>query len=246
MKYLLTMICLIMLAGCGHQPVKKTTITVSAAASLKDALGDIKKNYEKIHPNINIVYNFGASGTLSNQIQAGAPADLFFSASTKDMTKLTAGGDIKQEDSTPLLKNRLVIISSKKLTSPADLTDSAVNKIAVGTPETVPAGMYAKSALTHLHLWSQLQPKIVYTKDVRQVLTYVESGNVDAGIVYLTDALTSKSARLTLADNLHEPIVYPLGIVRATKHRQAAHDFYQYMQSAHSKKVYQSYGFTVQ
>ncbi|TDM12893.1 molybdate ABC transporter substrate-binding protein [Macrococcus lamae] len=235
--------CIVLLTGCDSQ---KTTVTVSAAASLKDALGDIEKYYEKSHPNIDIVYNFGASGTLSNQIKAGAPVDLFFSASVKDMNKLIKNSDISKENTASLLKNRLVLISKKKHISPVHLTDSNIKRIAIGTPETVPAGIYAKSAINKLQLWSKVKNKIIYTKDVRQVLTYVESGNVDAGIVYYTDALPTSLETCAISNQLHEPITYPLGIVSSAKDLKATQDFYHYLQNNQSKKVYRSYGFTVE
>ncbi len=244
MKRLLLIICLIMSTGCSNRN-EQTTITVSAAASLKDALTDIAKNYEKTHPHINIVYNFGGSGTLANQIQSGAPADLFFSASNKEMNRVIAANAIHKKNTVSVLTNQLVIVSQQQLFSPEELSAAHIRKIAVGTPETVPAGMYAKSALTEWHLWSQLTEKFVFTKDVRQVLTYVESGNVDAGIVYQTDALTSELNRYPMGDKRDTPITYPLGIVTATKHFKEAQNFYNYLQSNQSKKVYDAYGFIV-
>lgn len=127
-----------------------------------------------------------------------------------------------------------------------NLTDS--EKIALGTPESVPAGAYGKESLTNLSLWDKVKDKIVYGKDVRQVLSYVETGNVDAGVVYKTDALISKKVKIvdeTKADT-HSPIVYPLGIVKDTKHPKEAKQFYDYLQTDEAMKVFEKYGFTAE
>lgn len=126
-----------------------------------------------------------------------------------------------------------------------DLTKSGVEKLAIGTPESVPAGKYAKETLTNLHLWSKVQSKIVYGKDVRQVLSYIETGNADAGVVYRTDALTSDQVEVaeTAASKLHTPIIYPLGIVKQTKHREQAEAFYKFLQSDQAIQKMEKYGF---
>lgn len=132
------------------------------------------------------------------------------------------------------------------VTNFSNLADS--EKIALGTPESVPAGAYGKESLTKLSLWDKVKDKIVYGKDVRQVLSYVETGNVDAGVVYKTDALISKKVKIideAKADT-HSPIVYPLGIVKATKHRKEAQKFYDYLQTDEAMKVFEKYGFTAE
>ncbi|WP_438420628.1 molybdate ABC transporter substrate-binding protein [Bacillus siamensis] len=243
-------------AGCSSgQSAKggqneKVTLTVSAAASAQDALKEIQTNYEKSHSNVAIQDNFGSSGTLQKQISQGAGADLFFSAAEDKFEKLVQDGDIDKKDSTDLLKNDLVMIVPEKnsahLTHLNDLKKDSTEKIALGTPESVPAGQYAKQSLTKLSLWDKVKDKVVYAKDVRQVLSYVETGNVDAGLVYKTDALISKKVKITdeAPVKTHDPIVYPLGIVKDTKHRKEAEAFYQYLQSDAAMKVFKKYGFT--
>ena len=148
-----------------------------------------------------------------------------------------------------LLKNQLVVIvpydSKEKLTTITQLTDKAFKKVAVGQPESVPAGQYAQQSLTAKHVWDTLQGKLVFAKDVRQVLTYVETGNTDAGFVYKTDALTSKKVRiaLTVGEHVHKAIHYPVGIVKDSRHQVEAKAFYNFLQSKEALGVFTSYGF---
>ncbi|MEG8304281.1 MULTISPECIES: molybdate ABC transporter substrate-binding protein [Bacillus] len=229
---------------------KKVTLTVSAAASAQNALEEIQKNYEKTHHNITIQDNFGSSGALQKQISQGAGADLFFSAAEDKFQKLVDDGDIAKKDSTHLVGNEIVLVVPKDGDSPVtgfdNLTDS--EKIALGTPESVPAGAYGKESLTKLSLWDKVKDKIVYGKDVRQVLSYVETGNVDAGAVYKTDALISKKVKIVdeAKADTHSPIVYPLGIVKDTKHHKEAKEFYDYLQTDEAMKVFEKYGFTAE
>ncbi len=252
----MTMLLAFALFGCqagkdasGKDQSEDVQLTVSAAASLKDVLTELSSEYKKDHPNVTVKFNFGSSGALQQQIEQGAPADLFFSAAQDKFDRLVEQGLISKSDSVNLLENSLVLIvpkeKAKQVKSFEDLTKSGVDKLAVGKPESVPAGKYAKETLTSLHLWSKVQSKIVYGKDVRQVLSYVETGNADAGAVYRTDALTSDQVKVveTAASDLHTPIIYPLGIVKNTKHREQAEQFYKFLQSDESVKKMEKYGF---
>ncbi|WP_342424333.1 molybdate ABC transporter substrate-binding protein [Paenibacillus sp. FSL E2-0178] len=229
------------------QAAKKTEIIISAAASLQDSLDKIAVTYEKQHPGIDLVFNYGASGTLQKQIEQGAPADLFFSAGDKQMTALVDGGLIS--DNTELLKNQLVLVvpsdSKTSITTITQLTDKAFKKVAVGQPESVPAGQYAQQSLTAKKVWDTLQSKLVFAKDVRQVLSYVETGNADAGFVYKTDALTSNKVKiaLTVGGHVHKAINYPVGIVKESSHQAEAKAFYDYVQTTAADAVFTSYGF---
>jgi molybdate transport system substrate-binding protein len=228
-------------------PVKNVELTVSAAASLQDALTDIKTSFEKEHPNVKLTYNFGASGALQQQISQGAPVDLFFSAAEDKFQSLVTAGLIEKKNGTDLLGNDLVLIvpkdSNKGIKTFEDLTKA--DKIALGTPESVPAGQYGKETLGKLNIWTSIEGKIVYAKDVRSVLTYVESGNVDAGIVYKTDALTSSKVKIvvTAGENTHEPIIYPVGIIKNSSHPKETALFYDYLQNQNSKKIFEKYGY---
>lgn len=224
-------------------------LTISAAASLTDSLQEIQTLYQQQHPNVSLTFNFAASGTLQKQIEQGAPADLFFSAGSKQMEALLSAKLIDTAHEKDLLANQLVLVvpkdSSFSLTSPKDLTNENIKKIAVGTPESVPAGMYAKQTLESASLWDSLQSKLVLTKDVKQVLSYVETGNAEAGFVYKTDAMDSdgvKVAFTTKADS-HDPILYPAGIVSATTHPQEAAAFYDYLQTDEAQAIFVKHGF---
>jgi molybdate transport system substrate-binding protein len=226
---------------------KHTELLISAAASLQDSLEEVAKQYEKEHPEIKLTFNYGSSGTLQKQIEQGASADLFFSAGQKQMDALTKQDLITT--SKTVLRNDLVLVipadSKQTFTGVKQLTDASIKKIAIGQPESVPAGQYAKETLTARQLWDTLQGKLVYAKDVRQVLTYVETGNVEAGFVYKTDALTSKKVKIAInvSPDVHTPIVYPVGVIKDTKHNAEATAFYTYLQSKAASSVFTKYGF---
>ncbi|MDN8592339.1 molybdate ABC transporter substrate-binding protein [Paenibacillus sp. 11B] len=226
-------------------------LTISAAASLTDAMKEIEANYEKSHPYIELNFNFGASGALQQQIEQGAPADVFVSAATKNMNALVDEKLIASGDQKSLLQNSLVAIipadSSNTVTSEKDLTADSIKTVAIGIPESVPAGTYAKEALTNAKLWDQLEGKLVQGKDVRQVLQYVETGNADAGFVYKTDALTSDQVKIAFEvdQNSYTPANYPVGIIEGTKHRTEAEQFYTYLQTPEVLDVFAKYGFSI-
>jgi len=248
----LILIMAAVIAGCGGgkqpgataEPVK---LTVSAAASLTDALGELKTIYEKQRDNVIITYNFGASGPLQKQIEEGAPVDLFISAGKSQMDTLAGKGLIHEESRKDLLGNELVLIAGKdsSLSGFDGLAGADVSKIAVGVPESAPAGMYARETLTAMKLWDKVQPKLVLAKDVRQVLRYVETGNVDAGLVYRSDAMTSDKVKVVAAapDDSHKPIVYPMAVIKSTKHQKEAGDFTSFLQGGEASRVFGKYGF---
>ena len=228
---------------------RKVVLTISAAASLKDSLIEIQNVYEKSHPNVKLRYNFGASGALQQQIENGAPVDLFFSAGKDKFNQLIKEGLIKKNESVDLIGNELVLIEPKntnfQVKNFEDLKSNEVKKISIGTPELVPAGQYAKESFEHMNLWPSINQKIVYAKDVRQVLSYVETGNVDAGVVYKTDALTSKKVKIveTANNQTHQPIIYPVGIINDTKNHNETKKFYLFLQSKKSMEIFEKHGF---
>lgn len=242
-----------LLLGTFLQPVTasaaaKTPIRISAAVSLKNALTVLKQSYEKSTPNVELVINYGSSGLLQKQIEEGAPADIFLSAGHKQLDQLERKGLVLPGTRTHLLANELVLIVSKekksRIKSFADLVDNA-QSLSIGQPETVPAGMYAKETLINLKLWEQLKKRTMFAKDVRQVLAYVESGNVDAGLVYQTDTLALKSGSIVAfaPAGSHTAIVYPLAIMKDAKNRTAAEKFLAYLKSASAAKVFTAHKF---
>ncbi|MBD8497343.1 molybdate ABC transporter substrate-binding protein [Paenibacillus sp. CAU 1523] len=231
--------------------IEKVELTISAAASLTDALTEIQKSYEAANTNMKLNFNFGGSGALQQQIEQGAPVDLFLSAAPKNMNALVDKKLIDTNQQRTLLTNELVVVvpssASITLESLGDLTKENIKKMAIGIPESVPAGNYAKEALTHAQLWESLQAKTVQAKDVRQVLQYVETENVEAGFVYKTDALSSSKVKIAFSvdPNSYTPVQYPIGIVKSSKHSKESEAFYTYLQSKEALDVFVKYGFSI-
>ncbi|MGI6548520.1 MAG: molybdate ABC transporter substrate-binding protein [Syntrophomonadales bacterium] len=226
---------------------EKIELTVAAAASLQDAAKEIKELYADKHPEVEITYNFASSGTLQKQIEEGAPADLFISAGKKQMDALAEKDLIVKESRRDLLGNKLVLIAARDvaLEDFDGLTSPSIKKISIGTPETVPAGKYAEETLTSMELYDRLLPKIVFAKDVRAVLNYVETGNAQAGMVYMSDTYQVDDIVVITAapEESHSPIVYPMAIVKASKNQSAAQAFSEFLSSSEAAAVFTKYGF---
>lgn len=226
----------------------ETTLTISAASSLKDVMGDIKQLYTQEKPTVTITYNFGASGALQQQIEQGAPIDIFISAATKQIDTLQEKKLLIDDTRKNLLTNKVVLIvptNNPGISDWKNLTDSKIKQVAFAEPGSVPAGKYAQEVLTSLGIFDKVKVKTVFAKDVRQVLNYVETGNVDAGIVYQTDAKLSKKVRVVAiaADNLHSPIVYPVALLKRSQNQATAREFIQFLDSKQSTDVFEKYGF---
>lgn len=227
---------------------KPNAVTVSAAISLKDALDQLGREYERDHPGAEITFNYAGSGTLQHQIEQGAPVDIFFSAAQKQMDALQSAGLIVPETRHDIVANDLVLIapsSSDEIHTFQDLAKATVKTVAIGEPATVPAGMYAQQTLEHLNLWAAVQKKMVFAKDVRQVLTFVATGNADAGLVYRTDAQTSPKIRtiFTAPPSSHDPIVYPAAVLKNAKDAGAARAFLGFLETPHALEIFKTYGF---
>ena len=251
----------LMAAGCGggsQPPAPKATeaqqpveLNISAAVSLKDALTEIQTNYQKKNPSVKLLFNLGASGSLQKQIEQGAPADIFISAAPQQMNELEAKNLVNKATRKNLVENKLVLIvpqdSKLGLAKFEDLTKPEVKQISVGEPMVVPAGQYAQQVLQKLGVWDQVKGKAVLAKDVRTVLTYVETGNVDAGIVYKTDAAASNKVKIaaTAPEESHQPIIYPAAVLSGTKNPKAAEEFLAYMAGPEGKTVFEKYGFVM-
>jgi molybdate transport system substrate-binding protein len=224
-------------------------ITVSAAASLRDAFREISKQYEE-RTGTKINFNFGASGALQKQIESGAPVDVFASAGIPQMDALATQGLIVPEMRRDFARNTLVLIvpadSTSGITSFADLGGAKVAKLAVGNPKTVPVGQYAEQSLTRLGLWQRLGPRLILAEDVRQALDYVARGEVDAGIVYASDVRATGERVGTVATapaDSHDPILYPIAVVRASSHQEAARAFIDVVISDDGQRILEKYGF---
>lgn len=256
---IILLVSLLVLTGCAGKkteatpevgPEKQVMLTVSAASSLKDLLEEIQRLYQNVKPHVKITFNFGSSGSLQQQIEQGAPVDVYISASARHMEALVEKALIAPETKNILLKNRIVLIApadNLHITGFDSLLGDGIQHIGLGEPESVPAGRYGKEVLTSLGLWDPLQERMVFAKDVRQVLSWVESGNADAGLVYLTDAKGSASVRIvaTAPEETHSPIVYPLAVLRESKAFAEARDFSVFLSSEAAKQVFLQYGFIV-
>lgn len=230
------------------QPV---TLNISAAASLKDVLPQLNALYIKSNPNVTITPNFASSGTLQTQIEQGAPADVFLSAAAAQMNNLQNENLIDNSTRKNLLINSIVMIvpidSTLGLSDFKDLATDKVKQIAIGDPKSVPAGTYAQQAFDLLGITSQVTPKYVMGADVKAVLSYVESGNVQAGIVYSTDAKTSTKVKVVAAApaEINAKVVYPVAVIKATKVADAANKYENFLFSSDAKAIFEKYGFTL-
>ena len=229
--------------------VTKLELHISAAASLTEALKELQALYNAAKPNTTLTFNFAASGTLQTQIEQGAPADVFLSAATKNMDALKSKGLVIDSTIKNLLGNDVVLVAPKdstlKLSSFADVTNSDVKTIAIGNVDSVPVGSYAKDVFTYYKIWDQVEKKAVFGSDVKQVLSWVESGNADCGVVYSTDAASSGKVKIiaTAIDASHKPIIYPAAVVKATTHTAAAADFVNFLTTDAAKALFVKYGF---
>lgn len=246
-------------AGCGSSETEKKEaageesreIVVLAAASLTDALDEIIKEYNK-NCSDKITTSYAGSGDLVQQIKGGAPCDLFISASKKNMDELEADDLIQKDSRKDLLGNTLTLIATAEAAdkvSMDSLTKDAVKQIAIGEPETVPAGKYATQVFQALKIEDKLKDKIVQAKDVRAVLNYVETGDAECGFVYRTDAMLLKEGTGTIIEDvdskLHDPIVYPAALMKDSKEADAAAAFYEFLETDYAKGVFEKYGFAV-
>jgi molybdate transport system substrate-binding protein len=246
-----TLTAFLVLSGCRSSESNATNspeLVVSAAVSLKDAFKEIAAIVEK-QTRVKVRFNFGASGALQKQIEAGAPADVFASAGAKQMDELSAQGLIIESSKQNFARNVLVLvvpIQQVSISSFADLNKPEVRKIAVGNPKTVPAGQYTEQTFTSLKLLPQIQSKLIYAEDVRQVLDYVARGEVDAGVVYASDTLSAgtKVKEVTRApEDSHGPILYPIAIIKESHEQEAAQKFIDVVVSAEGQKILAEHGF---
>ena len=226
-----------------------TNLTISAAISLKNALEEVGNIYRTTNKD-NIFYNFGSSGSLQQQIEQGAPVDVFISAAAKQMDALEAKNLILPDSRKNLLKNKLVLITSPRflnINNFPDLAKPEIKKIAIGEPKSVPAGKYAEEALKYYKVLDKVQDKLVFAKNVAQVLNFVLSGNADAGIVYITDAKTSDRVRvaITASPRSHSEIIYPVAIIQASNQIEQAREYVNFLSGDQAREIFEKYGFTM-
>lgn len=229
-------------------PAHAADLVVSAAASLTNAFKAIAQQYEAQHPGTHVVLNFGASDVLMQQIVKGAPADVFASADQEAMNKAVAEKVIKAESRHDFVANQLVLIvpttGTVPVHAPSDLTKPEVKRVAIGNPASVPVGRYAKHALENAKLWEPVQAKAVLAQNVRQALDYVARGEVEAGLVFSTDAaIAADKVKVASPVPLNMPLTYPIAVTSGTKQPQQAADFVAFVLSPAGQAVLARYGF---
>lgn len=247
----LTVLCLTLCFLLGAPPAARADeILVCAAASLTDVLRDLGKAYQSKSKH-KILLTLGPSNFLARQIDEGAPADMFFSADLAQMDLLEKNGRLEPGTRKNLLSNQLVIVvpadSKLAIVSPKDLLKPEVKKIALADPAAVPVGVYTSKYLADKGLWEKLKSKVVPVLDVRATLASVESGNVEAGFVYKTDAAISKKVKIVYEVPIDRgpKITYPVAIIKESKKKEAARDFLNHVISPAGKAAFKKYGFVV-
>ena len=244
LKFLLILVVLMVTAS----NLYAAEILVSAAMSLKDAFTEIARDFEKKYPQDKVLLNFASSGQLQKQIEQGAQVDVFASASVKELNSLQEKGLIINTTRRTFAQNSLVIVSHKKITSIDDLAKDGFGNVAIGDPSTVPVGKYAKEALEYYKMYSKIKNKVIFAENVRQVLDYVVRKEVDAGIVFKTDALTVKDSSLTVLPidaKSHEKIEYPMAVIKGTQKEGIAKLFTDFVASQTGSAVLKKYGFLI-
>ena len=250
--------CSLLLVGCGKNGNKNDTTTeenktpvelnISAAASLKEVMADLETEYNKSNENVTLVVNYGSSGSLQQQIEQGAPCDLFISAGQKQMNTLKEKGLLLDDTIKDLVENSLVLVEANgvDITSFDDLKSDKVKHIAVGEPESVPAGKYADEVLTNTGIKDSVSDKLVFAKDVKEVLAWVASGNADVGFVYLSDALSSDSVKIVEnvdEVNEHSSITYPVSVIKDSNNIDEAKKFEDFLFTDAAQKIFEKYGY---
>ena len=213
---------------------EKVELNISAAASLQEAMVELEKEFKNINPDVKLTVNLGSSGSLMQQIQEGAPCDLFISAGAKQMDTLVEDGTVEKDAVKTLLTNDLVLVAAKgeKVDSLDALKTDDVEKIAIGDPESVPAGKYAKEVLDNTKLYDNVKDKLVLAKDVKEVLSWVQKGNADVGDVVLTTD-----------DDSHSEIAYPVAVLKDSKQAKVAQQFEDFLLSDTAQNILEKHGF---
>ncbi|MGH9459716.1 MAG: molybdate ABC transporter substrate-binding protein [Vicinamibacteria bacterium] len=234
-------------AACSsNESSERDELVVSAAASLQEVMTAAAENFEEAHPSVLVRLNFASSGALRQQIELGSPVEVFVSASTEQVDRLVESGLVASADRRIFARNELVLVTTKEsVRTLDDLQDDAITRVAIGDPRSVPAGQYALQWLEAEGLWERIQEKTVLGGDVRQVLSYVERGEVDAGIVYATDAKVAGLEPVWTASGPSAPaVVYEAALVGGRREpRAVARQFFDYLASDEAIRELETAGF---
>lgn len=247
-KFMLLALSSFFMAACSAQPAaEEETLMVSAASSLSGAMDELAAGFEQHNPGIAIVTNLGSSSKLRSQIENGAPADVFLSASTEDMELLVEDGLADAQSVSPFAGNQLMLASSSDNGDAADVKSALASfggTFAIAEPASVPLGGYTKKALEALGMWQPLEGQLIYAKDARQVVTYLESGNANAGIIYASDAALSETVNDMDKMPLESAkINYPSAILSNSEKPEHAEKFLAYLLSEEGQAIIADFGF---
>lgn len=234
------------MSGC-NQKEQPSALKVAAAADLTLAFQEIGKRFEA-KTGTPVVFSFGSTGQLAEQIENGAPFDVFAAANVQAIEKLTKEKLVVPQTVHVYALGRIVIATKTKgaVQTLNDLLKDDIKKIAIANPDHAPYGVAAKQALQKAGIWEQVKPKIVYGKNIADTLAYVESGNAEAGIVALSLVKTSRSFHFQLINEaMHEPIQQAVAVMKATKHREEAKQFVAFLNSSEGRKIMKKYGFSI-
>jgi molybdate transport system substrate-binding protein len=234
----------------------QVNLIISVATSLQPMMEEIKLVYQGDFPHVILNYNFGASGLLAQQIEQGAPVNLFFSASSLEMDKLAQKNLIVNTSRRNILVNQIVLISNKNnsyLKNITDLTNKKIAKIIIGNPTIVPAGRYAEQVFNYYQIWNQIKSKLVFAQDEQAVLSYIELGYADVGMVYQSSAIRNEQIKIVAFTEgaatpfapaqSHEPIKYPIAIIKNSAHFEESQQFIQFLNSSKAQAIFREYHF---
>ncbi|MBB5173471.1 molybdate ABC transporter substrate-binding protein [Texcoconibacillus texcoconensis] len=244
---LATCLAMTLVACQGGTDDNKRTLNVSAASSLMVPLQEAKREFEANHPDVELILNFASSGNLREQITRGAPTDIFLSASVRDVDMIDEEGLV--DDRYALYENDLVVVMNAsrafELNDIDDLTTSSFDQIAIGNPITVPAGRYAKQSLKNQGVWADLEDRLLLAGNVRQALTYVETNNVEAAIVYETDALAAESVEIVheIDRSSFDSIIYPAAVLKRAENQDIVDQFIEWIQQQEGRVLFENAGF---
>jgi len=233
-------------AACGAGNPDEGALTVSAAASLREVVTVVSRDFQAANPHVSFQFNFAGSGSLRQQIERGSPAEVLLSAAPEDVARLVEAGQVSPEDRRVFARNVLVLVSANEtVRSLQDLQDESVTRVAIGDPRSVPAGEYALQWLEAEGVWDGIEEKTVLGGDVRQVLSYVHRGEVDAGIVYATDAKLVGLEPVWRASGPNAPkVVYEAALITGSRDpRPIAREFFDYLASDEVAHALEAAGF---
>ena len=251
--------CSLLLISCGKgnsgngtttgdkEEKAQVELNISAAASLKEVMADLQTEYKRSNENVSLVVNYGSSGSLQQQIEQGAPCDVFISAGQKQMKALDEASLLLEGTYKDLLENDLVLIASKDsdVSNLDDLITNKVKHIAVEEPSSVPAGKYADEVLVNLDLKDKIKDKLVFAKDVKEVLAWTQSGNAEVGFVYYSDTINTDNIKIveTTPSTSHSAIVYPIAVIKESKKPEAAKEFEDFLLSTDGQAILKDFGY---